>query len=96
MRTSRSVRVWAWVLLAAMLVLLVSVGALAYHAIQTHDALCNFKGDLERRAEQTEMFIGEIRNGVREPIPGISLADLERSYANQTATLASLSDLDCG
>ena len=96
MKTSSSVRVWTWAQLAAMLVLLVSVGALAYYAIQTHDALCKFKGDLENRAEQTAMFVGEIESGKRESIPGISLADLRRSYSNQVRTLSSLSGLDCG
>ena len=96
MKTSSSVRVWTWTQIGAMLVLLASVAALAYYAIQTHDALCKFKGDLEHRAEQTALFVDEIESGKREPIPGISLADLRRSYSNQVATLSSLSDLDCG
>ena len=96
MKTSSSVRVWTWAQLGAMLVLLVSVAALAYYAIQTHDALCKFKGDLEQRAEQTASFIDEIEDGERDLIPGISLADLRRSHSIQIRTLSALSGLECG
>lgn len=59
-------------------------------------ALCSFKHDVEARAENTQVFIDDIRTGRREPLPGISLADLERSHAIQRSTLKSLVDLECG
>ena len=65
-------------------------------AMTTHDALCTFKLDLQRRANDTAVFIAELEHGQRPMIPGITAADLKRSLVNQRATIESLSDLDCG
>lgn len=93
--SSHAVRFWASVQLTAIIVLLFAVGVLGWFAIQTHDSLCNFKLDLEVRQANTEQFVTDIEEGRRQPIPGISLADLKRSLEAQTRTLSSLSDLDC-
>lgn len=61
----------------------------------THDALCAFKLDIERRLDTTTRFRDEIRTGRRHPIPGISTADLQRSIDTQRAALTSLATLDC-
>ena len=58
-------------------------------------ALCTFRHDLEVRYETSLAFIDNIRTGKRPPISGITIPDLERSAANQKATLDSLSALDC-
>lgn len=93
--TAHSVRFWASVQLAAILTLLAMVSILAAYAIQSHDSLCSFKGDLADRHENTVLFIAAIRTGQREPIQGISVGDLVRSERAQAATLRSLGSLDC-
>lgn len=65
-------------------------------ALSTHDTLCVFKHDLQRRADDTQVYIIELQHGARQPIPGITIADLRRSLAAQRATIDSLSNLDCG
>ena len=64
-------------------------------ATETHDALCAFKTDLERRSRATEEFIDDVKHGRRPPIRGISLADLRRSLDGQRSTLEALHTLDC-
>jgi hypothetical protein len=61
----------------------------------TRIALCAFKKDLARRARDTEQFIADVQAGRRKPIPGISLADFQRSLRGQRSTIKSLSDLPC-
>ena len=95
MRTGSSIRMWLWVQFAATLVLLFSVTALAYYALRTHDALCGFKADIERREVATREFREGIERGTRPSIPGISVNDLARSESNFRQTIESLSDLDC-
>lgn len=63
---------------------------------QAHDALCVFRADLDRRAVDGENFIADLVAGRRDPIPGITIADLQRSVAGQRSTLEALSNLDCG
>lgn len=65
-------------------------------SIEVRDSLCSFKRDLGRRHDQTAEFVAQIESGVRRPIAGISVADLERSRDNLQITLKSLSGLDCG
>lgn len=60
-----------------------------------HAALCTFRADLVRRADDTEQFIREIETGVRMSIPGITEADLARSLNAQRSTVKSLAILDC-
>lgn len=63
--------------------------------LQAHDALCVFRDDLDNRADQGEQFIADIVAGKRDPIPGITIPDLQRSVAGQRSTLKALSVLDC-
>lgn len=63
--------------------------------VDTRSAICRFVVDLDRRNQQTEDFIAELKAGTREPIPGISIADLERSDQGQDATIKSFENLDC-
>lgn len=56
-------------------------------------ALCAFTKDLERRVETTKDYLDKHEG--REPIPGISRADLRRSITNQRMTLESLEGLEC-
>lgn len=56
-------------------------------------ALCAFVGDLERRADSTAEYLK--KHPGKEPIPGISRADLRRSLENQRRTLDSLKGLKC-
>jgi hypothetical protein len=62
-------------------------------ATETHAALCTFKADLQRRADDTRAYLQK-HPGV-EPIPGITRADLRRSLNAQRDTLESLVVLDC-
>lgn len=75
--------------------LLVGMIRLESLADSTHDAFCDFKRDLERRAGTTEVYINDVKNGRREIIQGFTISELARSLANQRATLDSLSDLNC-
>ena len=67
----------------------------AAEAAQTHDALCALKFDLQRRANDTQEFLDDLATGQREPIPGLTVADLKRSLNGQQSTLASLKHLEC-
>lgn len=62
---------------------------------EAHDALCAFRADLERRADDGQAYLDDVRAGKREPIPGFTLTDIQRSIDGQRATLRSLGDLDC-
>jgi len=60
-------------------------------AEETHDALCTFKLDLERRVETTEQFLLDNPNG----IPGLSEEAIETSISNQKQTIEALAILEC-
>lgn len=62
-------------------------------AVETHSALCTFRGDLARRYNDGLAYEKEHPNGV--PALGLSSADLQRSLAAQKSTLDSLTVLDC-
>lgn len=64
-------------------------------ASSTHDALCTFKANIQDRLTASQQFLDQIRDGKRQPIPGISNADLQRSIDARQETLRSLSTLDC-
>ena len=63
-------------------------------ATETHPALCTFTDDLTRRYETTRKYLRKHEG--REPIPGITRADLRRSLQAQKSTLDALSVLNCG
>lgn len=56
-------------------------------------ALCTFVSDLERRANDTREYLRKHEG--REPIPGITRADLRRSLQAQLSTLESFEELRC-
>jgi hypothetical protein len=60
-------------------------------ATETHDALCAFKTDLQKRYAAGTKFLKENPEG----IPGISAAQIKQSLSNQESTLDSLEPLDC-
>jgi hypothetical protein len=62
-------------------------------ATETHSALCTFKADLQARFENTKEYLA--KHPGKEPIPGITRADLRRSLDAQRSTLDALSVLEC-
>lgn len=68
---------------------------LAAQGVEAKRALCVFRADLERRANDTAEYLAELRSGKREPIPGLTNADFARSLAAQRSTLKALADLEC-
>lgn len=58
-----------------------------------HTSLCIFVVDLQHRVDDTERYL---RNHPgKEPIPGVTRADLRRSLVNQKNTVDSLNGLGC-
>lgn len=64
---------------------------------QTHGALCAFKQDIEIRRESAIQYLKDNQNGVidREGNILISSEQIQQSIDSQSATLRSLSALDC-
>ena len=60
-------------------------------ATETHDSLCAFKADLDKRHTAGEQFLKQNPDG----IPGISAVQIQQSLNNQQDTLNSLATLDC-
>lgn len=91
MDTHRSVRVWTRVQIAASLFLILGVMVLGYLAFQTHSALCAFKQDLQRRADNGRLVLEQ---NPGDPIHYLGLViprdQLEASVQNQERTLAAL------
>lgn len=58
---------------------------------EAHDALCVFRGDLERRYELGLQFVADNPNG----IPGLPRRTLDNSLAGQKRTIDALETLDC-
>ncbi len=57
-------------------------------------ALCTFVEDLQRRIDSSRDYLKK-HKGEKEPIPGITRADLRLSVQRQQATIDSLDGLDC-
>jgi hypothetical protein len=95
-RVAKGLPIMFWFQLALMVILLGAVVALAYFSLQTHSALCAFKGDLERRAENNREII-EKHQGPIIHVFGLQIprGELEQSLANQERTLNSLRQLKC-
>lgn len=93
--THTSLRRLGLVQLAAIGVLAVSIGALAYFSIAAHSALCTFKSDLEQRLAANKALLEEdgpiiTAYGLRVP-RGV----LETNVRSQEATVESLDQLHC-
>lgn len=96
--TASKADTWAGHILT--LVAVVAVTFVGYYKadvkyVETHNALCSFKFDLERRHTNGTKFVAEIEAGKRRAIPGIPITELHRSLANQRSTLDALASLDC-
>jgi hypothetical protein len=92
---SQSIRRSTTLQLYALVVLAISVGLLAFYAIENRDVLCAFKADLESRYEVTSLYIADVREGRKPLLDGITIADLEQDLRNRVATLEALSGLRC-
>lgn len=75
-------------------VLIATVGYVAWQGDKTHDSLCALKGDLERRVDQSQRFLDnpEIFPQFNDPK---TLALIKQQIDNQRATIASLDELNC-
>lgn len=71
----------------------VKIAALAK---STNSALCSFKADLQRRIDNSQKYIDDVKAGRRQIIATITIAELETSVANQRATIRGLAMLPCG
>ena len=77
-------------------VLIFAAGAyLENRASKAEDALCTLRADLEERVVRSRDYLDDLDLGRREPIPGISRADIVQSIENQDRTIRALSPLDC-
>lgn len=80
--------------------LLVAALAVAgtYTYTQTSEAeraLCALRLNLEVRVADSEKYLADVRAGKREPVRGITEADIRTSIRNQRQTIDALSELDC-
>ena len=92
-----------WVVNALVVALILVVGAYARStdqeterlAVETHSALCAFKGDLAERQRNARKYVADVRSGDREAIAGITLAEIQQSISTRQDTLDALASLDC-
>lgn len=79
------------------LVVVAGVGGVWYYqqTSQAEQALCALRLDLEVRVANAQKYLDDVDNGVREPIRGISKADITTSINNQRRTIDALANLDC-
>jgi hypothetical protein len=61
-------------------------------ALETNNALCTLRGDLEQRVATTKKFLAHNPEG----LPGLPAKVLRTSIANQESTIDALSNLNCG
>lgn len=93
----------AWAVNALVVALVLVVGAYARStdqeterlAAETHSALCAFKGDVAERQRTARQYLADVRSGRREPIPGITVAEIAEAVRTRQDTLDALSSLDC-
>jgi hypothetical protein len=64
-------------------------------ATETHAALCTFKEDLEGRQEASKKYVLDVTEGRRQPIAGITLAEIRVTNKNRQNTLDALASLNC-
>lgn len=62
---------------------------------QAERALCALRADVEARVANAERYLADVKAGRREPIRGITVADIKRSLRDQRRTIDSLMILDC-
>lgn len=88
-------RVWVRILIVIQVALLASILWLAYAAWTTHEALCEFRGNLQQTQDTANAYIKAVETGAKPIIPGFTLLELQALAANRQKTLNSLSDLNC-
>lgn len=85
---------WATHLLV--LLVIIAVGLYAHsEATKAEKALCALRGNFEERIAASEEYLADVEAGRREPIAGITTADIQRGLDNQLATVNALSGLRC-
>lgn len=84
---------WATIILYGVVIIVSAVGWWITHqqTNQTHNALCTFKDDLQKRIDGTQAFLVRYPNG----LDGLSKADLVKSIRDQKSTIESLDSLNC-
>lgn len=95
MKTSTRLRTLGWIQIALLVVVALLVIRLMIVAGDTHDALCAFRGDLAARVASSSQYADDVRDGKRELILGVTLAEIDADIALRKRTLASLENLDC-
>lgn len=68
---------------------------LAKQGAQARDAFCALRIERIQQIQQTKDYIADLEAGRRQPIPGITIADLKRSLLTPEGTLRATSDLGC-
>lgn len=56
---------------------------------------CRFVNDLAARHESGEKYLADVLHGRRQIIPGLTIADLQRTLDAQHTTLQAFEGLDC-
>lgn len=87
-----SLSVYSKVQLGALGALLLSVVVLGLLALQTHNAICSFRGDLEQRIENNQVLLNDHPGDQIISAYGLQIPRtvLENNLRGQRATLASL------
>lgn len=94
MRFPREIHRWA--LNFTLILILCVVGFYTHQQnSKAENALCVLRGDYERRLATSEEYVKDVRARKREPVPGITQADLQRSIDGLRSNINALSGLDC-
>jgi hypothetical protein len=89
-------RVLGWLVNVALIAVIVGIGAWNYSQVnQAEKALCSLRENLEVRVASSEQYLADVSSGEREPIQGITEADIITSLKNQRQTIDALSNLNC-
>lgn len=84
-------------LVAATVAVYLALGGIGFYtyssASANRQAVCNLRGDLERRVESSESFIREHPDAVRKL--GFTKAQVQKEISNQRRTLSALSVVGC-
>lgn len=83
------------ILAVAILGLSLLTGYQFYRANKATAALCVLRHDLQARVQRSEQYLVDVAVGNREPIAGVTTADINDSISNQQRTIRALSVLDC-
>jgi hypothetical protein len=62
---------------------------------QAQRALCTLRQDFEGRVQSSRDYLYDLDTGRREPLPGITRADIVTGIKNQERTIRALGNLDC-